>query len=203
MKKQFLLAAVLSFTFVLTGCGGGGDSQVLQAARDTTVDINADTGPATTAAIRGSAFNFPSGVPDFSTAGPTTVTFTAASGTSSSLGTTSNATGFNVTSGGQTATGTVTFGSCIFTVQNSTFPAGSPLAEGSQITINPCRLFINTAGEPADGQARPRIVRLILRLVTSGNVTLQVSVNAQGTVFVNGIPVGSVPVAEVTGLTGA
>ncbi|MEJ8838465.1 hypothetical protein [Ramlibacter sp. AN1133] len=199
IKKQFLLAAVLSFAFALTGCGGGGGGEVLQATSDTTVDINQDSGPATTAAVRGSGFNFPTGVPDFGTSGSTTVTFTAASGGSSSLSTGSNISGFSVTSGGQTATGNVNFGSCIFTVTNSTFPTGSPLAEGRDITINPCRLFINTLGIPADAQARPRIVRLILRLVTSANVTLQVSINAQGTVFINQIPVGSVPVAELTG----
>lgn len=199
MKKQFLLAAVFSFAFALTGCGGGGGGEVLQASRDTTVSIDAATGPATTAAVRNVAFNFPSGVPAFSTAGPTTVTFTAASGTTSSLGTTSDATGFIVTSGGQTATGTVNFGSCIFGVQNSTFPDGSPLATGSEVTVSPCALFINTAGEPADSQARQRIVRLILGSVSSSNVLLAVSVDPQGTVFVNQIPVGEVPIVEVTG----
>jgi hypothetical protein len=202
MKKQFLMAAVLSFAFALTGCGGGG-GEVLQATRDTTVDINPDSGPATTTAVRNTAFNFPSGVPDFGTSSSTTVTFTAAGGTSSTLGGTSNATGFSVTSGTQTATGTVNFGSCIFTVQNSTFPTSSPLGEGKDITISPCSLFINTAGEPADAQARARIVRLILRIVASSNVLLQVSVNSQGTVFINQIPVGSVPVVVATGVTGA
>jgi hypothetical protein len=199
MKKQFLLAAVLSLAFALTGCGGGGGGEVLQASGDTTVDIDANSGPASTTAVRGAAFNFPTGVPDFSTTGPTTLTFTAASGGASSLATTSNNTGFTVTSGSQTASGTVNFGSCIFTVQNSTFPSTSPLGEGHDITINPCRLFINTAGLPADAQARPRIVRLILRALSSANVTLQISVNAQGTVFINQITVGSVTLVRLTG----
>jgi len=210
MKKQFLFAALLSFAFALTGCGGGDGGEILQATRDTTVPINQDSGPATTAAVRGAAFNFPTGVPAFGTTGPTTVTFTAASGTASGLATTSNASGFTITSGGLTATGTVNFGpagsssgSCIFTVQNSNFPDTSPLALGRDVTTTNCALFINTAGLPADNQARPRAVRLILNGRSSVNVILQVSVNSQGTVFINQIPVGSVPVAELTGITGA
>jgi hypothetical protein len=203
MKKQFLFAAFLSVAFALTGCGGGGGGEILQATRDTTVEINKDTGAATTAALRGTSFNFPTGVPEFGTTGPTTVTFTAASGTASGLATTSNASGFTITSGGQTASGTMTFGSCIFSVQNSTFPTGSPLAEGRDVIINRCQVFINTEGLPADGQARPRIVRLVLNGRFSINLILQVAVNQQGTVFINGIPVGSVPVAELTGITGA
>ena len=202
MKKLFLLAAVCSFAFALTACGGGGGSgEVLQATSDTTIPIDANSGNNVASAVRGTSFNFPSGVPDFGTSGSTTVTFTAAP-SSSQLATSEGAQGFAVTSGGQTATGTLQFGSCIFSVSNSTFPTGSPLATGNQFTINPCSLFVQSNGLPADSQARPRIIRLILRLLSSGNVLANVSVNPQGTLFINNIPVFTIIVRELTGLTG-
>ena len=209
MKKQFLLAAVLSFAFALTGCGGGDDEgDVIQAVSDTTVAMDPNTGDSVSAAVRGTPFVFPAGVPALGTSGATTVTFTAASGSASQLSTNSGNNGFVVTSGGQTATGTLTFGSstsgsCIFSVQNSNFPTGSRLAIGSVITVSPCSLFINSAGLPADSQARARIIRLILGATNSANATAQVAVNVNGTLFVNGIPVANISVQAVTGLTGS
>jgi len=201
MKKLFLMAAVATTAFVLSGCGGGGDERLTTnqvATSDMLTPINAANGQTITNAVSGTNFNFPNGVPDFGTAAETDVILARGA----TLGTTTQPNTFavGVTSAGQTASGNLTFASCIFTVTASTFPAGSPLANGRVITITGCNLRANTNGEPADNVARTRLIFLQLNAVISLGSPAQVSVNSAGSVTINGTAnVGTVSVSGITG----
>ncbi|WP_169417949.1 hypothetical protein [Ramlibacter agri] len=141
------------------------------------------------AAIQGLPFTFASGVPDFGTSQTTTVTVTGTSGTDT----------FAVSSGGNTASGQLNYGSCIFKFTASTFPVGSPLAVGNTITIANCHFTANTKGTTATGLAVQRVATLVLNSATSGGVTVTVMVNGDGSVTVNGVGAGSVTLTPLTG----
>jgi len=170
---------------MLTGCGGGGDDTPLVAANDLVVQAN----PSVTAAVAQAPFDFPGGVPVLGTTADTTVTFTS----------TDPSPAFSISSGGGTATGTTTFGSCIFKVTASTFPAGTRLATGATVTVNPCNLTINSRGLSANGVGQSRSIALILGAAASAGRTLTVSVNPGGGLTLNGTSVGTVTLAPVTG----
>lgn len=190
MNKRFLLVAALFSAFVLTACGGGSDNTFLGASSDLTVEMNAANGPNTAAAVANETFVYTSGVPDFGTQNlPTTVTWTNTATTPS----------FLIEEDDHSATGTTEFGSCIFRVTSSTFPASSPLATGKVVTIATCRVIVRTRGQPADGNPRQRDIFLVLNAVTSQGTTATVSVDANGVVTVNGRVVGTVPVQQLTG----
>ena len=59
-------------------------------------------------------------------------------------------------SAGNTATGTVTIGSCIFQINQSTFPASQGPPAGTQFTANPCQIDTTTGAlvltDPRSGQ---------------------------------------------------
>ena len=59
-------------------------------------------------------------------------------------------------SAGNTATGTVTIGSCIFQINQSTFPASQGPPAGMQFTANPCQIDTTTGAlvltDPRSGQ---------------------------------------------------
>src|SRR5689334_328290 len=131
MKKQFLLAAFCSMAFALTACGGGGgdDSAPLVATSDLSADVNPTNGTTAVAGVNNTGFTFANGVPDFGTTGPTTVTLKSDAVVTSSG---STGPGFTVTSGSQSASGSLEFGSCIFNVTQSTFTSG-PLVPGARI----------------------------------------------------------------------
>ena len=127
---KYKLAAIFCAALA-GGCGGGGDP-VLGVAANTTV---ATTGAAA-AAVVNVPFSFSSGVAALGTNAATTVQFTSSSATPA----------FNIASGGATATGTTTFGSCIFAVTSSTFPTGHALALGQ----TPRDMFLHALGRAAD-----------------------------------------------------
>ena len=197
-KKRFLLAAICSVAFALTACGGGGNDTPLQSASDLSLDVNPTTGANAVGAVSNSSFTFAGGVPDFGTTGSTTVTLASDSFVQPGA---AAAPGFTVASGGQSASGSLTFGSCIFTVTDSTFTSG-PLVKGARIVINPCQLRVNAAGLPADSAARSRSIFLILRAAVSAGVPLQVSINGGGQVTINGRILGTVTLQPATGATG-
>ena len=185
MKKtlSILLTTLIAVTFV--ACGGGSDTPAQVAAADAALPA----APATTAAVANTPFAFPAGVPSFGTTATTTVAFTNTSTTPA----------FSIASGGNTASGTTTFGSCHFLVTASTFPAGSPLAVGQTVTVNPCNLNVNTAGATANGVATTRSVALLLGAASSAGASVTVAVNPGGQLTLNGNSVGSVTLAPVTG----
>jgi predicted small lipoprotein YifL len=182
-----LLASVL-VTIVaasLTACGGGGEPPATEvAAADTTLPANGTT----TAAVTNIPFAFPAGVTEFGTTSTTTVAFTDTSTTPA----------FSIVSGGQTATGTTTFGSCHFLITSSTFASTSKLAQGNTITVNPCNLVVSTKGVAANGNAVDRSIALLLGVAVSAGQPVQLSVNAGGQLTINGKSVGSVTLQVVT-----
>lgn len=179
---KYKLAAVLCA--VLAGCGGGGDP-ILGVTADTTLSTNATTA----AAVANTPFSFSSGVAALGTTGATTVQFTSATATP----------GFNIASGGNTATGSTTFGSCIFAVASSSFPAGHSLAAGQTVTVNPCNLSVNTSGAVANGVATSRSVALLLGAAASAGSTVTIAVTAGGALTLNGSNVGLVTLVPVSG----
>ena len=180
---KYKLAAI--FCAALAGGCGGGSDPVLGVTSNTTVAASATTA----AAVANTPFSFPSGVSALGTTGATTVQFTSSSATPA----------FNIASGGNTATGATTFGSCIFAETSSTFPAGHALALGQTVTVNPCSLNIATAGAVANGQATTRSAALLLGAAASANATVTVSVNAGGQLTLNGNSVGTVTLTPVSG----
>ncbi|WP_427913580.1 hypothetical protein ACPWT1_00995 [Ramlibacter sp. MMS24-I3-19] len=194
MKSLWKWAAVSSATALLVSCGGGGggDTQVAVANGASAVKVDATNGSTAVQAMSNQPITFASGVPDFGTTGSTTVTIAPpASGTAAPT--------FSIASGGATASGDMTFGSCIFTVKSSTFPAGSTLATGAKITVSPCSISLATNGVPATGVAVNVSVTLTLNSVTSTPYTETVSVSPAGAVSVNGQTVVTVKVGALTG----
>ena len=160
-------------------------------ARSTAVTVNATTGTAASQALVGQPIVFSSGVPDLGTTAATTVTFTSSAASATPA--------FSIASGGASATGDLTFGSCIFTVKSSTFPAGSKLAVGAKITVSPCAVTLATGGVAATGAAAAVNTTLTLNGVTSAPYPVTVAITPTGTVQVNGTTVTTTLVSTVTG----
>jgi hypothetical protein len=194
------LALGLTLAAALGACGGGGDdapAAVKVSSADAKSAVTAATVAAlfsTTPIVASFAIGF-SGTDNttadnpVAVAGPTTVSFTSSSATPS----------FAITNGGKTATGTTTFGSCIFTVTASTFPPESPLAAGKVVKVNPCSLTASTSGANADGLPVERNVVLVLGTASSEPVRLVITINADGTVLIGTTSLGSVTLTAATG----
>jgi hypothetical protein len=106
-----------------------------------------------------------------------------------------------VASGGQTASGVLTFGSCIFTVSASTFASSHPLALGKQVTVNVCRASLATNGLTADGNAKAVDTTLTLGTATSAATKVQAQVTPGGVVALLGSGGSIVQVGTVTTVT--
>jgi hypothetical protein len=186
MKKKLGLTAItLLASAILVACGGGGGDAPLVASANATAPVTSTT----VAAVVSEPFVFSTGVPKFGTATPTTVTLNTAST-------------FSVTATEGNASGTLAFGSCIFTVTTSTFVAPHPLAIGETVTVNPCSLTIATAGVAAEGNAVARAVSFVLEGNASVANSLQVDIADNGTVIVEGVSLGTVTLTPATGGTG-
>jgi hypothetical protein len=186
LMKKYLLVLVSLSALLLAACGGSSaPEQTLVAASDATVSVNSTV----TAAVKDVPFVFSSGVSALGTTGPTTLSFTSSSATPS----------FTIASGGNTASGVTRFGSCIFVVSNSSFPAGHPLANGQTVTVNPCSIQISTAGGVANGQTVPRSVALLLGAAASAGQSVQVAVSPNGNLTLNGNNIGVIRLTPVTG----
>lgn len=185
-KTAALLLSVVA-VLALAGCGGGNDEPAPVLVAPDNVALAA--APATVAAVEDVPFSFPAGVPALGTTGTTTVAFT-------STGTTP---AFSIVAEGGTATGTTTFGSCIFAITASTFPAGHALAQGNTVTVNPCNMSVNTTGAVANGVATTRSVALLLGAAASSGQSAVVAVNPGGQLTLNGNSVGTVTLTPVSG----
>lgn len=183
---KFAVAAV-SFA-VLAGCGGSDDVAV-EVATDlppqnlTAASIEALSGPNT----------FPSGVAEFGTTGATTVTIGA--GTAPT---------FEIASGGNTASGTMSFGSCIFNITSSSFTSGplvrpTPPATSRAVTVANCQIDPQTAGLVADGIFRNAQVVFLLGTARSTIRLIPTTISPTGVVMVNGREIGKTPLRISTG----
>ena len=176
MKKaslKWVLSAAVAAA-VLAACGGGG-SDVVPATPSTTSSVTA----ANSAALAGTPYIFDAGVAQFGTTASTSLTIAGAGA----------ATTFSIGSGGKTASGPMTFGSCIFTVTKSDFVAPSPLAVGQVVTINPCSVKVNSAGyAPGTTASIPTLLTLGSTVSSANNKTVTVTTtgNVIGTVVVTG-----------------
>lgn len=187
MKINLKMAFVVAAAALLTACGSSDEpAPTFIVASDTTLPANGTI----VQAISGTAFTFPSGVPGLGTTGTTTVAMSGSAATPT----------FTISSAGQgTATGNLTFGSCIFAVTSSTFPAGHALALGQTVTVNPCNMNVGTAGAVANGVGQSRSIALILGAASSANNSVTVGVNAGGQLTLNGNSVGTVTLTPVSG----
>lgn len=186
MKNAFGLGLGLVLAAVLVGCGGSDEPAPVQVAQS---DVTLPADPSTTNAVAKLPFTFPQGVTEFGTTASTSLTFTDTATTPA----------FSIASGTNTATGTTRFGSCVFAITASSFPAGSKLALGNTIIVNPCNIKANTAGEQSNGLGVQRSVALILGAAVSAGSTVTLSVNAGGQLTINGNSVGTVTLVPVSG----
>jgi hypothetical protein len=175
--------AVVAVAAGLVACGGGSRSAAPFYSSNSTVN-------ATVAAYSGitGTYTFPAGVTGFGTTTTTDVAF----------GGTPAAPTFTIGSGGLSASGVLSFGSCIFTVTASSYPTGHPLALGQVVTINPCSITLQTSGQSYSTGAANIPVNLTLGTVNSNARTATFTVSPTGT-----IPVGTVTVTPATGSTGS
>lgn len=192
-NKISLACLVLSGSALLAACGGSSDNGPLPAApvatSNTPAPINPQTGAAVVSGVLDKSFGFSSGVPSFGTTSATSLKLSGTGATPS----------FAISSAEGSASGAMTYGSCKFTVTQSTFAAVHPLAQGKLVTVSPCSLAVATAGLKGDGIATSASVTFVLGTATSAAVPVSVSINAAGVVTVGGFTVGTVAVVAATG----
>lgn len=188
MKKPVTLLMSFVLATALVGCGGDGDDEPAPVAVVPAPAV-LPASPATTAAVADVPFVFPAGIPDLGTTGSTSIVF---SGTSTTPA-------FSISSGGNTATGMTAFGSCIFRITASTFPADHKMAVGNEITVNPCNIKVETSGMSVDAPAEQRSVALLLGSAASSGSPVVVDVNPGGQLTLNGKAAGTVTIEFVTG----
>ena len=203
-----LAASSIAVAGLLTACGGDPAPAAKVAAAQTELAAGPSTAAASTALFTSAPQVFTSGVPSFGTTGTTTLTVsntttsgtvTTASGPVSVSGPTFTITGPASGGGTGTASGALTYGSCIFNILSSTFVAPSPLLVGNQIVISPCDFKLATSGKPADGSSGNVTTTLTLGTGTSTGSTLTVTISNTGVVTVAGQTLGTVSLTPVTG----
>jgi hypothetical protein len=192
MKMLMKFAASACVTAALVACGGGSNPTIDPVATtNVTAPLNAATGAQLIQALTNTPLTFAGGVPALGTTADTTLAI--------------NAGGFNIASGGSTATGQISFGSCIFTVgMDSTFPANHPLGPGKTVTVNPCEIEAQTAGATANGSTQQIGLSLKLGGKASARVDKPVVIQPGGAIQVvapNGtvITLGNAQTATPTG----
>jgi hypothetical protein len=188
-----IVALVSAFTLVACGGGDGDDNGEVRTVSNQSVPVNSST----VQAVRGQRFTIQDGSA-FSAGIPLNTQLILTFDSPST---------FSLTSGNQTANGTVAFGSCTFTVTSSTITG---LATGPIPTFSICN-FLVTANTPLEeggdsGQGTVTLqlgrngVILITATLPSG-VTITVSLLDDGTLVINGISTSIVP-PPTTGTTG-
>jgi hypothetical protein len=186
VNKLILTLAAMVSSVALVACGGSDDEPPKVVATDTNVAVN----PTVAAAVVSKPFVFTGGVPELGTTG---------SATTLSITSTATAPSFAINAANQQATGTMTFGSCIFTITASTFQPTHPLGVGKTITVNPCNIRVATAGLREDSPALERAVALQLGAALSTNTSVTVDVNEGGQLIISGQNVGTVTLTPISG----
>ncbi len=187
LKLSTLFNGLLAVGVVslVVACGGGSNNPSVTIAA---ANVSAGVTGATAPALVNTPVVFAAGVPQLGTTASTTLTFKDTTATPA----------FAITTGTSTATGVTTFGSCIFTVTSSTYPAGSALVVGAVIKIDPCTLTVATKGLTAGSTTSNGTATFLLGTTTSSSVTLPVTISSTGVVTINNIGLGTVSVS-VTG----
>jgi hypothetical protein len=127
----------------------------------------------------------------------------AAAGVATELSFTSGNT-FALSAGGKTASGGTAYGSCIFTVQSTTFEAPHPMSVvGQSVRIDPCQIEVNARGIAANGGTATATAQLVLGTLASSEVSTAIRITESGELFVGQVSFGTVTTTPVTGATGA
>lgn len=194
MKRMFLLAALLSSATFLVSCGGGGggEESTTVAAEDLEVRVDQTNGEALFTALKGESFTYDDGVPDFETASATKVDIVGPAANRQNLG-------FRISSGGNTATGALEFGSCIFRILGSDYR--TKLTVGTSIRVRDCDIVVNTTGKLANGEVRRVPVTVILNGRRATRY-VNLSITRDGSVLIESVVFGRVKVRTVTGTGG-
>jgi hypothetical protein len=192
--RMVFALAIVSTATMFAACDDDPTAPTMVVAGNTTLATNATVA----SSIVGIPFSFPGGAGAIAPA----VAGQNLALTFGGTATAPTATMVITTAAGAT-TGTITanatFGSCIFAVTASTFPAGHALAQGQTVTVNPCNVSIGTAGAVANGVAQSRSIALLLGAASSSNQQVTVGVNAGGQLTLNGNTVGTVTLVPVSG----
>jgi len=195
MRYLVAVCALVS-ALVMFGCGGGDDNETTErTVSNVAVPVSANTvqamGSQPLTIPDGSAFGLPN-TPVTLVFGPPASSTTAP---------------FTLTSGISTANGTVTFGSCTFTISNSNIvglPGGTVIQ-----TFTICNLVITATVDLAVGGASgPGTVALqlgrngvVFITIPLSNITITVSIDATGHLVINGTST-NVLIPPTTGTTG-
>lgn len=206
LSGGFLALSVVA----LAACGGLDSPPVPVASSPLVVTASPTTAATSTALLQAAPVTFPTGVPALGTTATTAVTVSKSTATAT-LPSGGSVTGpvMAVSSAGASATGVLTFGSCVFTVTASNFTSG-PMAPPlpRQVVISPCQTSAGLQNVPADGASRPVPLTVTFGTVTSTATTVQATI-ASGTNSVtltapdgSTIPAGTVVTVTPTGTGG-
>jgi hypothetical protein len=182
-KLKFL--ALIGATAALVACGGGGSSG---AAQTTNGNVTGNVSAANVAALQGSTFTFPNGLPDLGTTASTTVTFggTAAAPTAT------------IASGSTSVVADVAFGSCIFTFRTVAFGRSG----GFTFTYPICTFNFRTNSLPVSFTPQLVPTTFTLNSFVSTPTNINTVILSGGQLTVNGNTVGGGVLTPVTGATG-
>lgn len=189
-RRAYLLGA-MTCALTLAACRKDPVEPVRIVSANAVVPIT----PAVAGAITGRTFTFPGAAAVLAPAATgqnLSLTFGGSSASVSANGAITNASG--ATTGSFTSR--VTFGSCIFTITSTDGTTG--LTVGQQITVNPCSLTLETAGQQADGAPHQTNATVTLGTTQSTSTPVQVAVTPDGQVVVNGQTVGQTSTTVVT-----
>jgi hypothetical protein len=167
---------------------GGSDDPVLVATTDATVTVTAQNGTSVGAAMVGTSIDFADGVTAFGTTTPTTV----------AIGGTAAAQTATISAGNATATGDMSYGSCIFIIKTSNFGDDSALGAGKTVVVNPCELKVTTSGLLANGGETLSRVAMTLG-TSSGSGSVRVTITPDGIVKVGSTQFANISLTPVTG----
>jgi hypothetical protein len=198
MRYRVAVCALVS-ALAMFGCGGGGGDDGGDASTTSTSNVSNVPVPVnatTVQAVVGQQFTIPNGA-----------IFSPGLGTNPAVFTFTSPTTFSVTSVGSTASGNVAFGSCTLTVTLSGFP---PAIQGLQvgnppISFTTCSIQITASNVAVGGGAVSGTLTLTLGgangTSTSLAITVQVSIQSNGTLVINGVATG-ITISGTTGTTG-
>jgi hypothetical protein len=172
----------------LVACGGTTSDPVLVATADASVTLNAQNGPTVGAAFVGTSFGFANGVPAFGTSTPTTL----------AIGGTAAAQTATISAGNATATGDMSYGSCLFVIKTSNFSGDSVLAPGKTVVVNPCEMKVTTAGQVANGGEELKRVTMFLG-TEAGSGQVKVTITPEGIVRIGTQQFANLSLTPATG----
>ena len=185
MQHRTLRRVVLSFAVVivavgsltLLSCGGGEETRNV----NTTIPLDATNAAAnTTAVLNGKTFTVSGDTLAAATTTPALATALKGQNTSLSFSGVSGASG-NVSLTNPTASGTVRFASCTFTITAPANLAGT-------IFIQNCSVTVTGTAVPLGGGAQAGTITITLNNSTSAPQTTQVQLSDTGVLTVDGVP---------------